>query len=241
MKNTIFASVFAVTVSLSLTHSALSQDVISDVKTAVVAEKADIPAVVKAAAEANPTQAAEIAQAAIIALVLKSNDSADEATIESIIQAAIEGSKADADFAKSIRTVAESALLQPDDNSQPIQGGATVGFNPLDFPGIDPRSSPLSSFNMGGGAGGTTGAGGGIGGGGIGSLLGGLPAGGLPGGFFGATPGGGGDGPGASGDLGGGSGNGGGLVNPPVTTRINPVGFPIPPSGPPGPPNPPRP
>ena len=219
MKKQLFASMFAVTASLSLTHAALSQDVISEVKAAVVAEKADIAAVVKAAAAANPTQAAEIAQAAVKALELKSNDSADEETIESIIQAAIEGSKAGADQAKSIRAFAESALLQPDGISKPIQGGETDGEgNPLDFPGFNPLGNPIDSFNSGGTGGGTTGGGGGIGGGGLGAVLGGLPAGALPGGVFGASPNGGGSTPSGAGGLGGGTGVGGGLINPPVVT-----------------------
>jgi hypothetical protein len=224
MKKKILSSLFAVTVSLAMAPSAFSQDVISDVKSAVVAESADIAAIVKAAAAANPGQAAGIAQAAVKALELKSNDAADEATIELIIQAAIEGSKAAADQAKSIRAVAESALLQPDSSSEPIQGGDTGGQgNPLDVPGVNPLGSPLSSFNEGGTAGGTTG-GGGTGSGGLGSLLGRLPAGGMSGGFIGSIPSGGGDGPGAGGDLGGGNGagGGGGLVNPPVVTNPAP-------------------
>ena len=242
MKKKILSSLFAVTVSLAMAPSAFSQDVISDVKAAVVTESADIAGIVKAAAEANPGQAAQIAQAAVKALGLKSNDAADEATIELIIQAAIEGSKAGVDQAKSIRAVAESALLQPDSSSEPIQGGDTGGQgNPLDAPGVNPLGNPLNSFNSGGTGGTTTGGGGGIGGGGLGSLLGRLPAGSLPGGFIGATPGSGGDNPGVGGDLGGGNGNGGGLVNPPVVTKVNPVGFPVPPSGPPATQNPPTP
>jgi len=220
MKKTILPSMFAVMASLSLAQPVFSQDVISEVKTAVVAGNADIASVIKAAAEANPTQAAEIAQAAVKALKLKSNDSADEEMIESIIQAAIKGSNADAAQAKSIRAVVESALLQPDSSSEPIQGGEAGGNgNPLDFPGFNPLGNPLEAFNSGGTGGGTTGGGGGLGGNGIGSLLGNLPAGTLPGGFFSATPGGGGDSPGASGDFGGGGGIGGGIVNPPVITK----------------------
>lgn len=105
-------------------------------------------------------------------------------------------------------------------NSKGPSTGDTVQFealnNPLDIPGVDPLGNPLDSFNEGGTAGGTTGGGGGIGGGGLGSLLGRMPAGGIPGGFIGATPGGGGDTPGTSGT---GGGVGGGLVNPPVITK----------------------
>jgi hypothetical protein len=99
------------------------------------------------------------------------------------------------------------------------EGGELGGVgSPLDFPGMDPQGNPLESFVKGGTGGGTTGAGGGIGGGAIGSLLGKLPAGGLPGGFFAATPGGGGDSPGASDDLGG----GGQINNPGPVTEVNP-------------------
>lgn len=224
MKYRLLAPMVAVAASLSFAATGHSQDFISDVKVAVVAENADIVAVVKAAAESKPTQAAEIAQAAVKALELRAKDAADEAVIESIIQAAIQGAKANADQAKSIRAVAESALLHPDNSSKPIQGGEVTGQgNPLDPPGFDPLGSPLDSFNMGGTGGGTTGGGGGIGGGGIGSLLGRIPAGGLPGGFIGATPGSGGDTPGGNGDLGvGNGGSGGGLVNPPVVTKPAP-------------------
>jgi hypothetical protein len=182
MKKNILTPLFAVAVSLSITQNLFSQDVISEVKVAVLADQADISAVVRAAAQANPEKAAEIAQAAVKALGLKSNDATDEATIESVIQAAIEGSAADADQAKSIRALAESALIKPDSVSKPIQGGETSGAgNPLDYPGIDPLGSPVDAFVHDGVAAGTSHGDGTVGGNGIGLLYEKLPAGAYPG------------------------------------------------------------
>lgn len=227
-----YAHAILITTALSVIGVNAEVDCIAlsqSVSLKVSSDKSQVLEIVSKEIAAAPSCACEIVKAAI------KSSKANNELVGQIVETAISVAPEQRDtIVKCATSAAPDAYLEIKMAAAASRADGQNN-NPLNVPGINPLASPLSSFTEGGGAGGTTGGGGGIGAGGLGSLLGRLPAGGLPGGFFGATPGG-------SGNPGlGGGGGGGGIINPPVTTIVNPVGFPIPPVGPPGPPNPPRP